>query len=169
MSEYSDTLRGMINKADDQIDSIDDSTALIITQIGELEEERDAMQYGVLDVSATDMSGYLEFIKLPEVGGDYVTFGADFNVINITDWGIYTLPSTLIYAYEGVGWDSDAEIIGLEENWQFGYDYLNHAFDTSGTYGILARIDQLYNALSILQSNRTKIEDSKTELEGYAS
>lgn len=173
MSAYSNKLKEMINSADDQVDSIDDSTSQIEIQIEDLEEQRNAIQYGILDVASLDMSGYLEFTKLPEKGGDYITFGVDFNVTNITDWNIYRTeivpPDTVVYAFEGAGWDNDSEIIGLEDNWQFGYDYINHTFDTSGTYGILARINQLYNALNILLSNRTKIEDSKTEFENYAS
>jgi len=166
MSEYSNILRGMINNADDEVDSLNDATAQIIIQIEDLEDKRDAIEYGVLDIAAIDLSSYLEITKLVEVGGDYVSFGADYNVINLTDWGIYRNPATLIYSY---GDDSDPNIIEFVNNWNFGRDFIDHSFGISGTFGLQAKIDQLYDAFDLIISNKSKIEDSKTVFENYAS
>jgi len=156
----------MINNADDEIDSLDDATAQIITQIEELEEQQDGILYGMMDPVAIDLSSYLEITKLVEVGGDYVSFGVDYNVSNLTDWGIYRNPAILIYEY---GDDSDTSIIEWVSQWNFGYDYINHTFGVTGTFGLQAKIDQLRNALDLLLANKLKIEDSKTEFENYAS
>lgn len=170
MSEYSNTLREMINNADDEASSIDDATAQIITQIEDLEDQRNGIENAMLDVCANDLSSYLELTKLAEVSGDYVEFGTDYNVANLTDWGIYQLPGpVLVYEYEGTGWDSDSTIIDLIDKWDFGYDYITHPFGITGTYGLQARIDQLYDALDLLLSNKSKIEESKTAFEDFAS
>lgn len=166
MSEYSDTLRGMINSADDEVTALNDSTTQIITQIEELESQRNAIEDAMLDVCANDLSSYLELTKLAEVGGDYVEFGPDYNVINLTDWGIYQNPATLIYEY---GDDDDPDIIDWIGQWNFGFDYINHPFGITGTYGLQPRIDQLYDALDLLVDNKSKISESKTVFENFAS
>jgi len=167
MSEYSDKLTEMVNNVDDQVSALNDSTTQLIVQITELEEQRDAIQYGLLDEIAIDMSNYLEVVKLPEWGGSYITFGADYNVLNVTDWIIYNTLDNPVYVYDGVNWDNDPDIIDLEDKWQFGYDYINHAFGLTGTYGLQARIDQLENGLSLLVQNKSKVEDSTDAFSGY--
>lgn len=172
MSEYSDKLREMINNADDQIDGIDDSTTQIITQIEEYEGQRDAIQFDMMDqIAFVDLSSYLVITKLPEVGGvgGYITFGGDYGIINVTDWIIYDSTGDTVYEYKSIGWDDDPIIIDFIYQWNFGYDYIHHAFDTTGTYGLQANIDQLYSALNLLQENRSKIGSSKTVFSSYAS
>jgi len=169
MSEYSDKLTEMVNNVDDQVSALNDSTAQLITQITELEEQRDAIQYGLLDEIAIDMSGYLEIVKLPDVGGSYITFGADYNVLNVTDWVIYDVGDNPVYIYDDIihGWDGDVNIIVWEDKWQFGYNYINQAFGLNGTYGLQARIDQLENGLSLLVQNKDKIEGTEDAFSGY--
>jgi len=168
MSEYSNKLREMINNADDQVASIDDSTAQIQTQIDEYEEQRDSIQYGLMDqIANIDLTSYLELAKTPE--GGYITFGDDYGILNVTDWIIYDGTHVPVYEYGGVGWDDDPTILDFISKWNFGYDYINHAFDVTGTYGLQAKIDQLYDALGLLQSNRSKIGTSKNVFENYAS
>ena len=172
MSEYSDKLREIINSADDQIDNIDDSTNQIELQIEELEKQRDAIQYGMMDqISFIDLSSYLVITKVPEKGGvgGYIVFGSDYGVVNVTDWIIYDGTNNPVYEFGGVGWDNDSTIIDFINKWDFGYDYINHAFNTSGTYGLQVKIDQLYDALNLLQSNRDKIGNSKSVFANYAS
>lgn len=183
MGEYNNKLSGMTNNADDQIDQIDDSTSQIETQIEELEAQRDAIQYGLMDqISFTDLSSYLVITKIPEKapGGGYLETFGDYGNLNVTEWRIYaygvpTVPPAppaadiLVYEYEGTGWDNDSTIIDFINKWNFGYDYIHHTFDTTGTYGLQAKIDQLYSALNLLQANRDKIENSKTVFSDYKS
>jgi len=168
MSEYSDKLTEMVNNVDDQVSSLNDSTAQLITQLADLEEQRDAIQYGLLDEIAIDMSGYLEIVKLSSiVGASYITFGADYNVLNVTDWIIYNTLDNPVYVFEGVGWDNDSDIIDWITKWDFGYDYIYKAFGLTGTYGLQARITQLNNGLSLLVQNKDKVEGTESGFSGY--
>ncbi len=172
MSVYSDKLTEMTNNADDQIDGIDDSTSQIEVQIEEYESQRDAIQYGLMDqISFVDLSSYLVVTKVPEKGGvgGYITFGGDYGVVNVTDWVIYDVLNNPVYVYGGVGWDSDSTIVNFINQWDFGDDYIHHAFDTTGTYGLQANIDQLYSALNLLQANRDTIGNSKIVFASYAN
>lgn len=171
MSEYSDTLRSMINNADDEVDSLDDATAQIITQIEELEQQRNGILYGMMDPVAIDLSSYLEVVKVPDEGGvgGYIVFGLDYGEINVTDWIIYDVLDNPVYIYQGTGWDGDTDIIEWVSQWNFCYDYINHEFGVTGTYGLQSRIDQLYDALDLILANKSKIENSKTVFEDFAS
>ena len=168
----SDKLREMINNADDQISGIDDSTSQIEIQIEEYESQRDAIQYDLMDqIAFIDLSSYLVVTKVPEFGGvdGYIEFGGNYGIINVTDWIIYDGTNNPVYEYESINWDGDENIINWIRQWNFGYDYINHDFGISGTYGLQDKIDQLYNALNLLQANRNKIESSKDVFENYAS
>jgi hypothetical protein len=172
MSEHSDKLREMINNADDQIVGIDDSTSQIITQIEEYENQRDAIQYELMDqISFIDLSSYLVITKVPEKGGPggYITFGGDYGITNVINWIVFDGTNVPVYEYNSVGWDGDSTIVNFIDQWNFGYDYIHRTFGLTGTYGLQAKIDQLYNALTLLQINREKISDSKTVFENYAS
>ena len=167
MSIATDKLTAMFYNSTAQCDSIDDSTAQIEAQIEELESQRDSIQEGILDQSAIDMSSYLQFTKMPEFGGDYITFGVNYGVTNITDWIIYDSLDNPVYEFEGVGWDGDTEIIGLEDDFQFGYDYIHHTNGLTGTYGLQDQIDILYIGLNILMLNKDKYEDSRNVFQKY--
>lgn len=167
MSESTDKLTEMFDNSRLQSSAIDDSTSQIEIQIEELESQRDAIQESVVDKSESDMTDYLENTKLSEVGGDHVTFGANYGVVNITDWIIYDSTGFPIYEFEGVGWDDDQIIIDLESDWQFGYDYINHVNGVSGTYGLNGRISTLYTALNVLIANKDKYENSRNVLQKY--
>lgn len=174
MSTYSDKMREMINNADDQIDGIDDSTAQIEIQIEEYESQRDGIQYGLMDnIAFIDLSSYLVITKAPEkstYGDGYVVFGGDYGVVNVTDWAIHdSTTGDVVYTFEGVNWDDDPVIIEYVNQWNFGYDYIHHTFGITGTYGLQDKIDQLYDALGLLQANRYKIGNSKGVFENYAS
>lgn len=171
MSESSDKLREMIEDVDSQLENIDDSTAQIFIQIEDLENKRDSIQNGMLNEIMIDTSSYLEINKVPDFGGigGYITFGSNFGNTNITDWIIYDVLDTPVYVYNGVGWDDDINIINWINQWNFGYDYIHHEFGITGTYGLQDQIDQLYNALDLLITNRNKYENSKTEFEEFAT
>lgn len=69
-----------------------------------------------------------------------------------------------IYSYiEG----DDTTIDTYKEQWDFAYDYINHEFGSNGTYGTKANISQLNSAKTLLEANRTKINDSTTMLEPF--
>jgi len=132
------------------------------------------------------------------VAGPLTTFrvvlGAAYNSTSINGWVIqefkFVIPTpppilpgafiwVTIYAYLGVGWDSDAQIIQLQDDWDFGCDYLNHilgiaataenspdcvervALGVQATYGIRPKISSLEIAKDIVTNNQSKIDDSK--------
>lgn len=170
MSDYSNKLSEMVNNTDDQISALDDSTAQLILQIEELEEQRDAIQYGLMDqIAFIDLSSYLVITKVPDKGGvgGYISFGVDYGVINVTDWIIYNVLNIPVYIYGGVGWDDDSIIIDFIDKWNFGYDYINHPFNLTGTYGLQSRIDQLNNGLNLLIQNKQKVEGTSSAFNGY--
>jgi len=167
MSTANDKLTEMFDNSRLQTSAIDDSTAQIEAQITELESQRDAVQEGVMDKAESDMTDYLENTKLSEVGGAYVTFGINYGILNITDWIIYDSTANPIYEFDGIGWDDDQVIIDLEADWQFGYDYIHHTNGVTGTYGLQDQINILYNALNLLDANKSKYGDSRNVFQKY--
>lgn len=168
MSTSSSKLREMINNADQQAEDIDNSVTQIDTQLTELQSQHDAIREGLLDVITGDMTSYLEITKIVEVGGSFVAYDPDFGDSTVTTFYILDSTGGVLYEYDGIGWDSDAQIIDWVDKFSFGYDYLNHEIGITGTYGINPRIEQLTNAKNLLTLNKTKITDSKTVFEDYA-
>jgi len=176
MSTATDKLTEMFDNSRLQCEAIDDSTAQIEAQIEELESQRDAIQEALFDGIAFDMSSYLE-LKMIDLGGTYILYGSDFGVMNVTDWEIHKVEAnpdpppdtidTVIYVYEGVGWDNDQTIIDLETDFQFGYDYIHHENGLTGTYGLQDQIDQLYSALDLLGANKDKYGDSRNVFQNH--
>ncbi len=174
MSAESDILRGMINSADEEIENIDANIGTVDSQISDLQEEFDAIRDGMMTPAADNLLGYLDSTKILELEiihgpGCSVVVGADYDVIGVTDWVILDSTAVPVYAYLGVGWDGDTNIIGFKTSWDFGYDYLYHPLGTSGTYGIQPMIDALNNGKSTLNGNKDTISDSKTVFEDYAT
>lgn len=168
MSTASNKLREMINNADQQTEDIDSSVDQIDTQLTELQSQHDAIREGLLDVITSDMTSYLEITKIVEVGGYSVIYDPDFGESTVTTFYILDSTGGVLYEYEGIGWDSDTQIIDWVDKFDFGYDYLTHPLGITGTYGLNDRITQLNNAKALLGLNKTKITDSKTVFEDYA-
>jgi len=163
-----DILNAMLNAAPDQVVNLESNIQSIDEQIAELQLQATAIEEGILDVDATALIVYLETVKLPTFPpGSTVVIGSNYNVINLTDWSIDSTSSDPLYEYEGVGWDSDAYIIQLISDWNFGYDYLTRALVSGATYGIYPQIAALSSAKSLLETNQTKIEASIDVLGRY--
>lgn len=173
MSTESDKLRSMINSADEEVANIEASISSIDSQISELQEEFDAIRDGMMTPAADDLLAYLDSTKLIEIeavyGDSTVVVGVQYDDINLTDWKIIDATAITRYSYLGVGWDGDTNVINYISSWNFGYDYLYQPLGTSGTYGIQSMIDALNNGKSTLNSNKTKINDSKDVFEDYAT
>lgn len=174
MTIYSDRLREMINDAPDESDNLANNISQITDIRDDVQDQIDAVQTGMLDVAEADLIDYLENTKVAEVGGASVTYGPNFSLVDYTDGGIsdWTIDSTAgvpIYAYEGVGWDSDATIIKLIDDYDFGNDYLTRPLTSGATYGLIPYKTNLNSAISILTENKDKVDDSITYLEDYAT
>ncbi len=162
-------LREMINNADQQAEDIDSSVSQIDVQLTELQEQHDAIREGMLDVIVSDMTSYLEDIKIFEVNGSSITYDSDFGDSTVSSFHIIDSTGNPIYEYQSTGWDDDTSIQTWVIQFDFGYDYLNHEIGITGTFGIIPRINQLENAKGLFLSNKEKIEDSKDIFENYVS
>lgn len=166
-------LRVMINNADSQVEALNDSTTQLDIQIIELESQRDAIQFGLLDIITNDSTGYLIY-KMQSLNGYEVTYDDDFGVSTVRNFHILDSAGETIYEYPGVttpsgiGWDDDQQIIDYIDKFDFGWDYIHHQIGLTGTFGIQSRIDQLETAKGLLVANKNKIENSKSVFEDYA-
>jgi len=76
--------------------------------------------------------------------------------------------SSILYEYEGVGWDNDSIITKYISDWDFGKDYLIHPLITfDGTYGIYPNIDIYTKAKTTIEGSKNKISNSEEVLEDY--
>ena len=187
MSADTDKLREMIGDAESESENIADSVSQIEDIKDETTERISAIQNGVCGVSQTDLTDYLTNTKLPQFQlvqpTAVLAFGATYGTIvystgNISDWEIYymTVPvfpavatKVVLYAYLGAGWDGDTQIIDWINSYSFGNDYLTRPMDTGATYGLIPYKDNLDSAISILNNNKDKVEDSVGYFEDYAS
>jgi len=187
MSVESDKLREMATNAASESENLADSISQIEDTRDELLDQIAAVEDGMCGVAETDLTTYLTDVKLAEFQLTYPTavieFGAtyasiDYDTGNLTDWEIYymTIPippafatKVVLYAYEGTGWDNDAQIISWVNDFDFGNDYLTRPLESGATYGLIPYKDNLNSAISILTNNKDKIDDSVSYLEDYAS
>jgi len=168
MSDYSDKLREMINAVDDQVDAIDKNIEQVDAQIEEKQSQQDAIQQGMMDPLVGDMTARL-MIKMVQYDGDYIVYGPDFNVTNITDWQIFDSSAFVVYEFEGINWDNDAQIIEYAQQWEWALDYIEQPLGTGGSYGTEDMISKLQSAKTLLQANKNKLEQSKTYFERFAT
>lgn len=95
-----------------------------------------------------------------------------YNSINLTAWAVQNqqlvipppppiLPPALawvdVYSLT-VNWDSNTQVSGLVSDWNYGYDLLTKELDETGTYGLLAQIDNIDTAITLLTNNKNKID-----------
>ena len=165
-------LSDMVDVAPDQIEDIESSLGQIQDQIADLTVQANGIQAELLDIDTSSIIAYLTDVKMPEVGGASITYGPNFATISyttggITDWSIDSTAGVPIYVYEGVGWDSDANITKFIDDYAFGNDYLTRPLTTGATYGIYPNITALNTAVSILTANKLLIEESITVFGDY--
>lgn len=166
-------LREMINDAPQQVEDIDNSISQIDDLISDYNDKITAMEDDMASVAESNLTTYLEGTKMPAIGGDSVVYGPNYGTIDYTDGGITEfsiLDSTgnTIYEYAGVGWDSDVTIVGYVDDYDFANDYLTRPLTSGATYGLIPSRDNLSTAKAILEDNKSKIEDSITDMESYA-
>jgi hypothetical protein len=176
-----DVLQEMIDAADGQVEDLEAQIAQIEGLYDDLQEERDAIEDGMLTPAANELSDYLINTKAPSLepsptGGDLqVNFGPTYNNLadiynaTITDWRIVdTTTGQVYYQYNGVGWDGDSTITKLRSDWLFGWDYLTKPLtDLQGNYGIIPNQNALQTAITQLELKKDKIEASKSFFGDY--
>ena len=173
MTVNTNRLTEMIKEAPEQSEALASSIGSVTNEISEITKDRNAVQEGVAGVSRDLLINYLENTKMAEVGGDAVVYGGTFGTIgygtgNITDWHIDST-SVPIYEYLGVGWDGDAAIIELIEDYDFANDFITRPLTTGATYGYNPNITSLDEAKDILEENKDKIDESIDVFSRYAT
>ena len=185
----SDTLRQMINDSDDQVANIEISIGQIDELILDTQTQIDGLEDGMCGVAETDMTVYLQGLKLAEIKvafpNAYLVFGGTYGSIawsdpgpigNITDWEYRVdlpipppppaLPYTVVYSYTP---GDDTTIDDLVNDYAFANDYLTRPLTDGASYGLKPYKANLNTARSLLTQNKNKIAASKTALEDYAS
>jgi hypothetical protein len=98
--------------------------------------------------------------------------GPDETHVQMTGDSMFGALSTinrLIYEWEGIGWDSDADIIENEDLFQASYAHLNDEISTTGTYGITDKLAKLDLAKTVLEADKAKYEDSVDQYDKFAT
>lgn len=179
----SDTLRQMINSAPEQINNINSSISQIDAQIDDLNTQIDGVQNGMCGAAESNLTDYLDNTKLAEIEALYgtpltipfsVDYGSEYGTIDyttggISDFRIIDTTGNVEYEYLATNWDSDATIVKLIGDYEFGNDYLTRPLTSGASYGLIPSRDNLIFAKSILQENLDEITASQTALEDYAS
>jgi len=187
MSVDSDKLREMVSDAETNSENLTDQISQIESSRDDITDQISAIENGMCGANETDMTSYLTNVKLPAFQVTYPTavlsFGGtygniDYSTGNITDWEIYymtapVLPAipvkVVLYEYNGIGWDSDSDIITLVDHFEFGNDYLTRPLTSGATYGLNPYKSNLNSAIDILTENKDKIDQSIAYLEPYAT
>ena len=100
-----------------------------------------------------------------------IVYGATYDTNNISDWAIQVWDDggseyLDAYVYEGIGWDSDEQIITYIGDYSFGYDWIHHdPALLTGTYGIQPLISALQDTVQILNGNIIKFTAADDVLE----
>lgn len=186
MTIYQDKLRELIGEADTTVEGIVGNVVQIDDIIAEVQEQIDAITEAVTDVCQTDLVDRLTNVKLPAFQatypGAYLDYDAGFGDLGygntLTGWRIMAPapppippappdPDITVYEYGGTGWDSDASLTQWVSDWDFGNDYITKPLTAGSTYGLSPYLSNLQSAKSILESNATKISDSKAVFTRY--
>lgn len=102
-----------------------------------------------------------------------------FNSTNLTAWAVQIrsfvppvppAPGTYVWTdvYSlSVGWDSNTQVTELISDWNYAYDLLTKALGLDGTYGLIAKRNNLNNAINLLTINKNKIEGGLNVFPSY--
>lgn len=181
MSSPSEILGGMVDVADEESENLDTSIDQVQEQIDSYNEKIDGVENGMCAVAENDLTGYLDGTKLIEIQNLYgnpsnipfsVEYGVNYGTIDytnggITDFGIIDSTGNIMYKYNGINWDSDGYIIKRVDDYAFGNDYLTRPLTSGASYGLYPNLANMTTAKNILQSNKSKIDNSKTAFEDY--
>lgn len=187
MSNPSSVLGDMIAVADEQVENLESSLEQVQEQLDDYNEQATGIEDGQCGSISDDTTGqltiYLQTTKLQEIQITYPTAylykGTTYGSIawsdpgpvgNVTDWeyrvddALPAITYTVVYIYTP---GDDSNIDKWVSDFSFGNDYLTKPFTDGATYGVYANITALGSALSLLNSNKSKIENSKTSFEDY--
>jgi len=181
MTIYQDKLRELINEADTTVAGITSNVVQIEEISDELQDQIDAITEAVTTPCQTDLVDRLTNIKLPDIQITeplaYLDYDAGFGDLgygnDLQGWRIQVDdplmidPPTVLYEYEGTGWDSDVSLTQWVQDWDFGNDYITKPLTAGSTYGLSPYLSNLQSAQAILESNATKISDSKAVFARY--
>jgi len=183
VSTPSEILGQMIDNVEEQSENLASSISQVQEQIDDLSEQIDGVQNGLCGVAQSELVAYLDGTKIPELeiiyGGDIPysfvpggTFGSiGYGTGNINDWQILDSTGGVVYEFQAPAthWDGDPFITEKINSFAFGNDYLTRPMTTGATYGLIPAKTNLETAKGILESNKTKIETSKTTFADYAT
>jgi hypothetical protein len=152
-----------------QVDGFNSANTVMNEQLTRINEEIVAMD-GVLNLRSNEMRIRLE-IKRQLLDGDVVVYGPLYNVHgpaptsgNIVDWHIDSTASIIIYQFMGTGWDGDATIIDLNNKWNWTSTYLFQPLGLGGSYGLVAKRDQLVTSIGVNNVNKAQIQQTDNML-----
>jgi len=114
------------------------------------------------------------WIQIPFNAVTYRTkLKAGYNTTDLTSWAVQMLtpvpppppppilPGTFawidVYSLT-VNWDSNTQVTELISDWNYGYDLLTKELNTDGTYGLYPNIANVNTAISLLNTNKNKVD-----------
>jgi hypothetical protein len=174
-------LKGMVDKAPQQAETMDQQIEQIEEKQADLEEQAAAVRECVTDVARDELTTYLNDTKLSEIEALYgtpltepfsVVYGPNYGTIDYTDGGItdFTIvdvTGNVEYQYLGTNWDSDPTITEKISDYAFGNDYITHPVGIGAAYGLEPLVDMYEQGKSTVLGNKTKILDSVDILKKY--
>lgn len=184
MATPDEILREMIDNVESQSANLESNIDQVDQQIDDLNEQIDGVQNGLCGVAESELTGYINGTKLPEIEALYgtpisipfsVNYGPNYGTISyttggITDFEIVDSSGNVEYEYLGTNWDGDPSITKWISDYAFGNDYLTRPLIPIGaTYGLIASRDNLNIAKGLLTNNKNKIDQSETTFEDYAT
>lgn len=145
-NEYPSTNLTYVNSTTFTLD--DDATGTFSSSVETISDcGVDGIKYGVVSSSTYTASANTTEVVLDGGSSEALTS-------NLTGVG------TLVYEYNGTGWDSDSDIEQRIDEFDFTYDHLTKPLGINGTYGINESITQRQNAKTLLVANRDKYEEA---------
>jgi hypothetical protein len=172
-----DKLTEMVNGYDDEIQQLEDSITRLTEVSDDLGEQRAAIENVVLSELVSGSNTYLEQKAILVCSGGYPTTctyctSGSYGTGNLTEWAIVSggcPPSSheVLFKSSDVSPSVDPDQYQRQLDFDEAYDHIWKTIDTSGTYGIQPNRDNIDTGKSILEINKTKIEDVKAIYEQY--
>jgi hypothetical protein len=177
-------LASMLSAAPSQSAAVESSISSVDDLIEELTEEAGAITGAITDVAEAEAIVIITGTILPLYPGGYVVYGAGFGTIawsdpgpvgNISNWSIWhnvvpipppILPAvpTLWYPYTPGDYP---DLDQLVSDYSFGNNYLTRPLTNGATYGIYPNITTLGIGKSILEQNKSILDQSINVFPNY--
>ena len=172
MSFDTNKLTSMAKAVPAQVEAIETSIASVEDSIDDLTKQKNAIENGVCGEAKSQAIDIIENTILPDKGGDHVSYGPTFGLINwnppgnLTDWEIQDATNAPVYSYVSGDYPDLDELV---DDYDFGNDYLTRPLTSGATYGLEDSIESLQNASDLLNENANKIADSQAIFEKYGT